>query len=183
MINIVSAPGVVAVCCIALYAAVRLVYKTSTSRQSLIGAAYIIHGSTSHVRFFPVESKHSFTYATFSLLVSLRALEDRRLDLGWNNLIFAYSPSFPTLTSLSPESYLQDGHAYKGMSMLRKLDNLLHERGMSAVANRLGEIWTMTMPGYFGFKGINPLTVHFCYDKSSSGLLLVILEVLSFIML
>jgi len=39
------------------------------------------------------------------------------------------------------------------------------------------------MPGYFGFKGINPLTVHFCYDKSSSGLLLVILEVLSFIML
>jgi DUF1365 family protein len=181
MTNILYAPSVVAVCCVALYAAARLVYKTSASRQSLIGAAYIIHGSTSHVRFFPVESKHSFTYATFSLLVSLRALEDRRLDLGWNSLIFAYSPSFFALTSLSPESYLQDGPTYKGVSMLRKLHVLLHERGMSAAANRLGEIWTMTMPGYFGFRGINPLTVHFCYDKSSSCLLLVVLEVPLFI--
>ena len=32
-------------------------------------------------------------------------------------------------------------------------------------AGRLGEVWMLTMPSYMGYEGINPLTVHYCYEK------------------
>lgn len=145
--------------------------------NDLAGSAYIIHGSTTHARFLPAQSKHSFTYTTLSLLVSLRALEARQLNLGWRSLVFAYAPKFFALVGLSPDSYLQDDTTSRGLSMMEKIHRLLEERNMWSVNDRLGDVWTMTMPSFFGFAGTNPLTVHFCYDKQESGLILVILEV------
>lgn len=146
------------------------------SEHDHAGAAYIINGSTSHVRFLPTESKHSFTYPTLSLLVSLRDLELNNLDLGWRKLLFAYAPKRFSLTALSPDSYLQDDSSTKGVSMVQKIYRLLDDRCMNAAADQLGDIWTMTMPSLLGFVGVNPLTVHFCYDKKSLALLLTILE-------
>lgn len=62
--------------------------------------------------------------------------------------------------------------------MMEKIYQLLEDREMRDVRNRLGNVWTMTMPSFLGISGINPLTVHFCYDKRESNLLLVILEVI-----
>lgn len=76
-----------------------------------------------------------------------------------------------------PESYLQDDRLHRGLSISQKLDDLIRERLGAASADRLGDSWMLTMPSYLGFVGINPLTVHYCYDKTSHGLYLTILEV------
>lgn len=162
---------------VVLVAALVFLGLSALSKKTLAGAAYVINGSTSHVRFLPTESRHSFTYPTLSLLVSLRDLEVNDLDLGWRRLIFAYAPKSFALTALSPDSYLQDDSSAQGMSMTQKLYKLLDEREMRHVSETLGDIWTMTMPSFLGFAGVNPLTVHFCYHKDTLDLLLVVLEV------
>lgn len=144
--------------------------------KSLTGLAYVVRGSTSHVRYLPVESHHSFTYPMLSLLVSVRALESGELDLG-GHMIFAFTRNHWRLTALSPESYLQDDQLHRGLTISQKLDSLVRERLGVASADRLGDSWMLTMPSYLGFVGINPLTVHYCYDKSSHELYLTILEV------
>ncbi|PWN52440.1 hypothetical protein IE53DRAFT_385120 [Violaceomyces palustris] len=68
-------------------------------------------------------------------------------------------------------------------SILLKLAYELREKGYLSVGpqdetgigggekgwrNELGQVWTVTMPSIAGFKGINPLTVHYCYRPARS---------------
>ncbi|KAF8300175.1 hypothetical protein DL93DRAFT_2233835 [Clavulina sp. PMI_390] len=191
---------------------------TALPHFALEGSAYIINGSTSHVRYLPSPSHHAFTYPTFSFLVSLRALERGELDmnipipawawgLGWvakKFKLFAWNPKLRgagwwCLTSLQGESYLQQSshsHSNTQSSELNSIvDKILELVELAStpsfpegstqlspgIAARIGEIWTMTMPSFLGFAGINPLTVHFCYEQvvseENAPLLLVVLEV------
>ena len=93
------------------------------------------------------------------------------------NGLFSFSPKFWAVTSLDPAAYFQDAPTLSGSSLSDKLDILLRERGLAAVADRIGETWMMTMPGYIGFGATNPLTVYFSYDKETSELVLLVLEV------
>jgi DUF1365 family protein len=53
---------------------------------------------------------------------------------------------------------------------------LLQERGCAG----LEDAWMMTMPSLLGFKGINSLTVYFCYNAEGE-LFVTVLEVCSFV--
>lgn len=150
------------------------VYFFGAKVKDLRGRAYILNNSTTHVRYLPIEAQHSFTYPMVSLLLSVKDLEYSRLDLGRS---FAYSPKHWALTSIDPQAYFQDALALANVSLSEKLDMLLRERGMVAVAEKIGDSWMMTMPNYLGFGATNPLTVYFCYDKESSELVLLVLEV------
>jgi hypothetical protein len=153
-----------------------LVAYTSSHTSPLKGVAYVLTNSTTHVRYLPLEARHTFTYPTLSFLLSLKDLENNRLDLG-RRWVFAFNPTTWTLTALSQQSYLQDGSRFAHLTLSSKLDVLLRERQLHSIADAIGESWVMTMPGYLGFRGINPLTVYFSYDKISSNLILVVLEV------
>lgn len=63
--------------------------------------------------------------------------------------------------------------------MRYKVEKLLKGHGIAG--EEVGRVWLVTMPSYFGFEGINPLSVWYCYgyteDESIGGLLCVILEV------
>ncbi|KAK0189603.1 hypothetical protein F5146DRAFT_982148 [Armillaria mellea] len=145
--------------CLSLpYAFVSSYFKSKTAASDAVRLGYVLKNQVTHARLLPTLSKHTFSYPTVSLLVSLNALESGRLDLGYG-LIFRYGGLWGRLTGLRAEPYLspQVGTG----SIQDKLNALLalHEYG----EDMLDDAWMMTMPSYLAFEGINPLTVYFCY--------------------
>ncbi|KAL1662548.1 hypothetical protein GGF50DRAFT_58719 [Schizophyllum commune] len=135
---------------------------------------YVLFNSVTHARLLPVESSHSFTYPTISLLVSLNALEAHELNLGPAGLLLAYGRRYGTLLGLRSKPYLREGEG----SIRDKLEALLCERGVLVEGGQLiKDVWMMTMPSFMGFEGINPLTVYFVYAQGSGALWLVVLEI------
>ncbi|KDQ55895.1 hypothetical protein JAAARDRAFT_208159 [Jaapia argillacea MUCL 33604] len=145
--------------------------------------SYILLNTTSHTRYLPTPSKHSFTYPTLSFLLSLRSLERHHLDLG-RGLVFGYGGVAWRICGLRAGGYLLD---YRGAEdakekpILEKLVEVLRFSGYEMVDNEgrdvLGEVWMMTMPSFLGFEGINPLTVYYCYKARQQALWITILEV------
>lgn len=64
-------------------------------------------------------------------------------------------------------------------SIREKLKDVLCRFGHDG--SELEDAWMMTMPSYLGVEGINPLTVFYCYKKTSPQLWMVVLEVFIFI--
>lgn len=128
---------------------------------------YILHNQVTHARLLPEESRHSFTYPTIALLVSLDALEQHQLDLvkGW---VFGYGNVWGRLTGLRPAPYLARGSE----CVMEKLQNIIKCRGFTE--KNLRDAWMMTMPSFVGFEGINPLTVYFCYTTEGEFWLTVL---------
>ena len=56
-------------------------------------------------------------------------------------------------------------------SIKGKLRHVLRSRGMRG--EELDDAWMLTMPSYFGFEGINPLTMYFCYGDSGAPLAII----------
>ncbi len=133
-------------------------FKSKTAASDAARLGYVLKNQVTHARLLPTLSKHTFSYPTVSLLVSLNALESGKLDLG-HGLVFRYGGLWGRLTGLRAEPYLSP---QVGTESIRdKLNALLasHEYG----EDMLDDAWMMTMPSYLGFEGINPLTVYFCY--------------------
>ncbi|EGO02915.1 hypothetical protein SERLA73DRAFT_47414 [Serpula lacrymans var. lacrymans S7.3] len=143
----------------------------SASKPSTCPQGYVLQNQVTHARFLPVEATHSFTYPTVSMLLSVRALEEHSLDLVYGCL-FGYGRVWGTITGLRPRGYLQPSHSRR--TILDKLLHVLSSRGYDR--GLFEDAWMMTMPSFFGFEGINPLTVYFCY-KRSAELWVVVLEV------
>ncbi|KIM41735.1 hypothetical protein M413DRAFT_10658 [Hebeloma cylindrosporum] len=120
---------------------------------------YLLHNQVTHARLLPVESANAFTYPTVSLLVSLDALEGRKLDLGWG-CVFGYGGLWGRITGLRPNPYLTQQPG----SIRSKLEEILMLRGFLSGKRRFQDAWMMTMPSFLGYEGINPLSVYFCYD-------------------
>lgn len=149
-----------------------LVYRRMCAApdKSPVPQAYILTNKVAHARLLPSESAHRFTYQTLSLLVSLNALEKHELDLGYG-LLFKYGSLFTTVSGLRSSAYLgRDSKA----TIKEKLGAVLSARGFDP--SKMSDAWMQTMPSYFGFEGINPLTVYYCYTTSNE-LWLIVLEV------
>jgi DUF1365 family protein len=147
-------------------------FKRSPKNLPLCPQSYILENKVTHARLLPLESAHSFTYPTVSLLLSLNALEAHSLDLyrGW---VFGYGGLWGRLIGLRCDPYLT---TQQGNQTIRgKLETLLVERGLLGGGNVLQDVWMMTMPSFMGFEGINPLTVYFCYKYDEFWL--IVLEV------
>ncbi|KAF9480298.1 hypothetical protein BDN70DRAFT_833053 [Pholiota conissans] len=130
---------------------------------------YLLHNQVTHARLLPKDSAHAFTYPTLAFLISLDALERRRLDLagGW---VFGYGRLWGRITGLRSDPYLtQEFGSIRG-----KLEGLLIRSGFEA--GRFQDAWMFTMPSFMGYEGINPLTVYFCYD-SEGAFWLTVLEI------
>ncbi|RPD77161.1 hypothetical protein L226DRAFT_459950 [Lentinus tigrinus ALCF2SS1-7] len=145
--------------------------------------AYILENQVTHARLLPTPSTHAFTYPTLAFLVSLDALEAHSLDLarGW---LFGYGGTAWRVTGLRSGAYLgpgsQAGERRNGLggstvTIKEKLREVLEQFGHDG--GRLGEVWMLTMPSYMGYEGINPLTVHYCYEKGGERLVWVVLEI------
>ena len=106
-------------------------------------------------------------------VLSLDALESHELDLarGW---LFGYGGTAWRVTGLRAGAYLLPD-AYTLVSGQRQDANVTSPRGIKEGlrevlarsgwdAGRLGRVWMLTMPSYMGYEGINPLTVHYCYE-------------------
>ncbi|KAK0200858.1 hypothetical protein DFS33DRAFT_1082182 [Desarmillaria ectypa] len=148
-----------ALACLSLPFALLSVYlKPRIVASDAARLGYVLKNEVVHARFLPAISKHAFSYPTVSLLVSLKALESGKLDLGYG-LVFRYGGLWGRLIGLRAEPYLSP---QVGTESIRdKLNALLaaHEYG----EDTFDDAWMMTMPSYLGFEGINPLTVYFCY--------------------
>lgn len=147
--------------------------------------AFILETTVTHARLLPSPSSHKFTYPVLTFFFPLRDLESRRLSLihGW---LLSYGGIFGRVVGLRADNYLYDDGGYE-QSIRRKLGMVLSDFGIIDVDfGEEGEAiepkfdaWMMTMPAYFGFEGINPLTVYFCYrDAVPNELWVVVLEVL-----
>jgi DUF1365 family protein len=132
--------------------------------------AYVLENRVTHARLLPRPSSHAFTYPTISLLVSLRALESHMLDL-WNGFLFGFGGLYWRITGLRAKPYLMPS---RSESILDKLRKALDSHGL--YGDCIHDAWMMTMPSFFGWEGINPLTVYYCYS-SSGELCCVVLEV------
>ncbi|KAI0742834.1 hypothetical protein C8Q80DRAFT_1346406 [Daedaleopsis nitida] len=125
--------------------------------------AYILENQVTHARLLPTPSAHAFSYPTLALFLSLDALEAHSLDLahGW---LFGYGGTSWRVAGLRSAAYLLPDPR---RSIKEKLREVLGQYGHDA--RRLGEVWLLTMPSYMGYEGINPLTVHYCYEKVEGG--------------
>ncbi|KIK68132.1 hypothetical protein GYMLUDRAFT_69140 [Collybiopsis luxurians FD-317 M1] len=125
---------------------------------------YILTNYVSHSRFFPF--LHTFKYTTLAVLVELSALENGELDIP---LLFGYNKRWRALCALRPDGYLFDASSGSRLSFTEKLNALLGREGYGDIGQY--EAWILTMPTYFGFAGINPLTVYFLYKSRDLALL------------
>lgn len=149
-----------------------LTLKSSSPALTSAARGYILQNKVTHARFSPASAHHVFSYPTLFILVSLNALESHSLDLG-RGWLFGYNQMYGKLTGLRPSAYLME---CGGGDIRTKLKNLLDQRGYDA--KKLEDAWMLTMPGYLGFEGINPLTVYFLYDSNNEAWA-VLLEVCS----
>ncbi|KAF5389097.1 hypothetical protein D9757_004910 [Collybiopsis confluens] len=132
---------------------------------------YFLTNRVSHTRFFPLV--HTFKYTTVAVLVELQALEDHELNI-WS--LFGYNKRWRAICALRPNDYLFSSPKNSEMSISQKLEALVRREGYAGIVDDgKYEAWMLTMPSYFGFEGINPLTVYFLYK--SEDLALVVLEV------
>ena len=167
-------PGTLAAAGVAI-----LIYRRfrSTSNEPLSGQTpprgYVLANKVTHGRILPVESAHHFAYQTLSLFVSLDALENHKLDLG-RGALFKYGSTLFTVSGIHANAYLGQSPAGGKPTIKEKLGAVLSSRGYDS--SQLQDAWMQTMPSYFGFEGINPLTVYYCY-ADSDRLWLVVLEV------
>ncbi|KAG8808193.1 hypothetical protein FRC17_004059 [Serendipita sp. 399] len=145
---------------------------------------YIIINRVSHSRFLPQPSSHSFVYPTLTLLLNVRAVSlsdkatdrhgESKLSLGPAGLFFGVGSSpWRRLTNVRPAAYLIDD-GVQSTTLLERLEEFLLKRKISTA--ELGDVWLLTSPSYFGFEGINPLSVWFCYGLERE-LKIVLLEV------
>lgn len=144
--------------------------------SSTVEQAYILTNKVTHARLLPTESAHRFAYQTLSLFIPLNALEKNELDLG-HGWLFKYGSTSLTISGLRAGAYLGRSANSGPESITDKLRAVLNARGFDAI--QLHDAWMQTMPSYFGYEGINPLTVYYCYTVSNK-LWLVILEVCLF---
>ncbi|KAF9074426.1 hypothetical protein BDP27DRAFT_1317064 [Rhodocollybia butyracea] len=146
------------------------------SSSSLNPKGYILTNFVSHTRFYPLP--HSFKYTTLAVFVELSALENGELDIP---LLFGFNKRWRALCALRPNGYLFPTSSGSEMGIRKKLEVLLRREGYPEVINNgQYEIWMLTMPSYFGFEGINPLTVYTLYSTTkdhSRNLSLVVFEV------
>ncbi|KAI0776762.1 hypothetical protein BD413DRAFT_610350 [Trametes elegans] len=174
------------------------VWRTTTAAAAAT-TAYILENTVTHARRLPAASAHAFAYPTLALLLPLRALERRALDLG-RGWVFGYGGggAAARLTGLRSGAYLlpdgavdcdsrsggAEGESERrreaGPSLRAKLAAVLEMHGREGARVRAwaagGDAWMLTMPSYVGFEGINPLTVYFCYD-APGALAWVVLEI------
>ncbi len=120
---------------------------------------YILQNRVTHIRGLPASSSHAFRDSTFSLLLSLDALESGKLDLasGW---IFGYGGLWGRLLGLRSRPYL---NTLSSSSIREKLEDELRRHHVLGENETFEDAWMMTMPSILGYEGINPLTVYFCY--------------------
>ena len=144
--------------------------------------AFIVTNSVYHRRNIPDTAQHAFKYTTRSLLVSLRHLEARSLDLGHGRLFgYGLRPAL-RITGISPADYLTRlsvGTTFDPvvMSIQSRLRDLIRTRLGDEVASTCCEdVWMHTMPTYLGME-MNPLTVYFCYDSQNGACVVTVLEV------
>lgn len=136
--------------------------------------AYICTNKVIHARLLPTESAHRFTYPTISFLLCLSALEKGELNLG-GGWLFGYGGLWLRATGIRASAYLQNGRKFDDRRTIKqKLLEVLSTHSLDA--SLFNDAWILTMPSYFGFEGINPLTVYFCY-KTDQSLWAVVLEV------
>ncbi|KAJ4001381.1 hypothetical protein F5050DRAFT_1891270 [Lentinula boryana] len=138
---------------------------------------YILTNTVSHTRFTPF--RHTFKYTTIAVLVEISALEDSKLDTPF---LFGYNKRWRSLCSLRSDGYLFPSSDIDKMGIREKLDVLLRKGDYGNVLDGPTEIWMLSMPSYFGFEGINPLTVYLIYavangHESIKELKLVLFEV------
>ncbi|KAJ4488153.1 hypothetical protein J3R30DRAFT_900291 [Lentinula aciculospora] len=122
---------------------------------------YILTNVVSHTRFIPF--RYSFKYTTVAVFADIAALEDSNLDTP---LLFGYDKRWRSLCSLSSDSYLFPSSGSDKMGFREKINILLQKGGYTDVLDGRNEIWMLSMPSYFGFEGINPLTVYFVYSTT-----------------
>ena len=141
--------------------------------------AHLFHARTAHARFLPIQAKHIFSYPVLFYGVDLDRLQDHTTDLG---RLFGYRSSKKAawrITALSPTAYLDaDSPREGGKSIKAKLVDYLEKKGVGREFAK--RVYTVTMPAYLGFEGINPLTVHYCYSEQEEErrrLEIVVLEV------
>ena len=150
---------------------------------------YILHGSVTHARYLPVESKHAFTYPAVYALVSLRGLESGNLNRGHGLWGWAFGCGWARqrLMAINPGGYLRSGKEGEKASILERLEELLRSGfpqrrpsdAQPEIAATVHDAWMLTMPSCIGWEGINPLTVYFAYTAGPerSQLSHVVLEV------
>lgn len=170
------------ICLICVALSVGHFFLTSSGHRA---DAFILETTVTHARLLPSPSSHKFTYPVLTFFFPLRALESHKLSLigGW---LLSYGGIFGRVVGLRANNYLYNDGGVE-QSIRRKLGKVLSDFGVTDVDT--GEeggskepkfdAWMMTMPAYFGFEGINPLTVYFCYrDAVPDELWVVVLEVL-----
>lgn len=136
--------------------------------------SHLYRMTTQHARFLPEESKHAFHYNTIHIGVDLDALERKHLDIGdrW----FAYNPRRWTLLGLNDLMFSSLPTSSSELKAAARVRRHLLERGIPA--GHMDNIYTIAMPTFAGFEGINPLVIHYCYSTSAHrSLRVVVLEV------
>lgn len=145
---------------------------------------------TSHRRFLPTTSIHSFSYPLTYLGLDLESLESGSLDLPTSRgFVYGGNP-WCSILGIQSRSYLDVDATPKrqpAVSFRKRLLGLLERNGVKE--HEVGRVWLLTMPSYLGKAGINPLTTYFVYRNSDEkaaddrqegkdgGLLCVVLEV------
>lgn len=165
----------VSVSCLALsYVIYSFSHSPTMHNARTFPRAYILRSITSHARFLPEDSRHAFTYPVLSLLLPLSALESGRLSL-LNGFLFSFGGIHGSNLGLRSAGYLYDDGG-KEPSIRNKLVEALGKFGIELAGEQMDDAWILTMPSYFGFEGINPLSVYFCYRKGCPELWIVVLE-------
>lgn len=128
---------------------------------------------TYHARFLPQESQHQFQYSTINVGADLDALEAGDLDLGsrW----FAYDVSRWSLFAFKSHMFSSLPTSTSDKAASTRVRRHLIDRDLPQ--QNMAKIYTVAMPAYAGFEGINPLVVHYCYSMSDQKLRIVVLEV------
>ena len=165
----------VSISCLGLSYVIYSFSHPTLRNTTTVSRAYILRSITSHARFLPVDSRHAFTYPVLSLLLPLSALESGQLSL-LNGFLFSFGGIHGRILGLRSAGYLYDDGG-KEPSIRKKLVGVLEQFGIELAGERMDDAWILTMPSYFGFEGINPLTVYFCYRKDCPELWIVVLEV------
>ncbi|KAI5477217.1 hypothetical protein MNV49_006590 [Pseudohyphozyma bogoriensis] len=158
---------------IALSLLLHTIYNSATPTTA---HAHVYRAKTAHARFLPALAKHAFSYPVLFLGLDLEELEKGKLDDG---RLFGWMPNRWTVTSLWPRAYLEPLKPGEGVTGIR--ERLWAHLARFGVGKEEAEkVYTVTMPAYLGFEGINPLTVHYCYRVTRTAgrdLSAVVLEV------
>ncbi|PWN24645.1 hypothetical protein BDZ90DRAFT_234915 [Jaminaea rosea] len=133
-------------------------------------SAWLVPSYIHHARMLPLASKHTFRYPTLYLAVQLGALEAGECNVGAQGRLFRWNAGSKSnrwaMTALEAIDYLGSNEE---TSWLAKLELELRQRHWLAAGQTLDadayEVWAISMPSYFGFHGINPLTVYYIYRK------------------